>query len=53
MQETSAATEEISVSSEEVDASINVLSKKTAEESDNAKASQERAVKVLGDYYFE
>jgi len=46
MQETSAATEEISASSEEVDANMNVLTKKAAEGSDNAKESQERAVKV-------
>lgn len=49
MQETSAATEEISASSQEVDASINVLSKKASEGSDNAKASQERAIKVEAD----
>lgn len=46
MQESSAASEEISASVQEVDASINVLSEKAMEGSNNANKSKERATEV-------
>jgi len=46
MQEASAGTEEISASIQEVDSSINVLSQKAMEGSNNANRSKERAIDV-------
>jgi len=46
MQEASAASEEISASTQEVDSSINILSSKAMEGSNNANKSKERATEV-------
>ena len=46
MQETSAGTEEISASIQEVDSSINILSQKAMDGSNNANSAKERATEV-------